>query len=231
MSGRVSIGADRIHGRAGRAAAGALLAVSIASASAAAAGVYTRVERFPIADELTGIPVKETLIISTIQGRVVNTRVRLNFQTVGGYDASLWSAGLFQSSRGVGFSGASLGWFGQGSFSAEFDSPDLNGEIEFFGSPFATWFMSRSSGLPGGLGVVGVFTDSSFDVEYIPDCPADLDGDGFVGLGDVASIIGAWGDDSPRALQDLDVDGQVGLGDLAVVIGAWGFECPCPNCR
>jgi hypothetical protein len=192
---------------------------------------YTRVERFPIADELSGIPVKETLIISTIQGRVVNTRVRLNFQTVGGYDASLFAVGLFQGSRGVGVSGSSLGWFGPGSFTAEFDSPDLNGEIDFAGNPFATWFMVRSSGLPGGPGVVGVFSGSSFDVEYIPDCPADLDNDGSVGLGDVASIIGAWGDDSPRALQDLDVDGQVGLGDLAAVINAWGFECPCPNCR
>ncbi len=210
----------------------AALAVFASLGAAAAAGpVYTRVMSFAIPEEMTALPAKESLIVSTAQGRVVNTRVRATFETVGGYDAADVRVFLIHATRGTAVIGSSLGWNGQGTFSAEFETADLNGEIDFFGNPFATWIMVRESGLPGGLAVIGRFTDSSFDVEYIPDCPADLDGDGFVGLGDIASIIGAWGDDSPRALQDLDGDGQVGLGDLAVVINAWGFECPCPNCR
>ena len=54
--------------------------------------------------------------------------------------------------------------------------------------------------------------------------PADLDGDGVVGAGDLASLIAAWGvcpasGDCPA---DLDGDGSVGASDLASLIAAWG---------
>lgn len=47
---------------------------------------------------------------------------------------------------------------------------------------------------------------------------ADLDGDGFVGPGDLAILLGAWGTKGPG---DLDADGTVGPADLALLIGAW----------
>ena len=53
-------------------------------------------------------------------------------------------------------------------------------------------------------------------------CPADLDGDGFVGAPDLANLLGAWG--GPGAA-DLDGDGVVGAQDLAAMLGAWG-ACP-----
>ena len=53
-------------------------------------------------------------------------------------------------------------------------------------------------------------------------CPADLDGDGFVGAPDLANLLGAWG--GPGAA-DLDGDGTVGPQDLAAMLGAWG-ACP-----
>lgn len=53
-------------------------------------------------------------------------------------------------------------------------------------------------------------------------CSADLDGDGAVGAGDLASMLGAWGSTGPA---DLDGDGVVGASDLAALLGGWG---PCP---
>ena len=54
-----------------------------------------------------------------------------------------------------------------------------------------------------------------------PECPADLDGDGAVGPGDLAALLGTWGpcEDCPA---DIDGDGNVGPPDLAELLGAWG---------
>jgi len=49
--------------------------------------------------------------------------------------------------------------------------------------------------------------------------PADLDGDGVIGGGDLAVLLAAWGDAGGPA--DLDGDGAVGGGDLAVLLAAW----------
>ena len=55
-------------------------------------------------------------------------------------------------------------------------------------------------------------------------CPADLDGDGEVGIGDVLAVLSAWGP-CPECPEDLDHDGEIGLGDLLILLAAWG---PCP---
>ena len=55
-----------------------------------------------------------------------------------------------------------------------------------------------------------------------PDCPADLDGSGSVGAGDLAILLAAWGGGGPA---DFDNSGIVGAGDLAILLAAWG---PCP---
>ncbi len=52
-------------------------------------------------------------------------------------------------------------------------------------------------------------------------CPADFDGDGSVGSGDLAILLGAWA--GPAG--DLDGDMTTGASDLALALGAWG---PCP---
>jgi uncharacterized membrane protein len=52
-------------------------------------------------------------------------------------------------------------------------------------------------------------------------CPADLDGDGSVGPGDLATLLGGWGGGGAA---DLDGDGTVGPADLTAMLGAWG---PC----
>jgi len=57
----------------------------------------------------------------------------------------------------------------------------------------------------------------------VSNCPADLDGDGSVAVGDILMLIAAWG--SIDASLDLDESGIVDVGDLLVVIAAWG-ACP-----
>ena len=54
-------------------------------------------------------------------------------------------------------------------------------------------------------------------------CPADLDGNGSVGFGDILAILSAWG--NAGGPEDLDGSGTVDFGDLLVVLSAWG---PCP---
>jgi hypothetical protein len=54
-----------------------------------------------------------------------------------------------------------------------------------------------------------------------PPCPADLDGDGSIGGGDLAVLLAGWGGSSP----DLDGDGVVGGSDLAVLLSSWGESC------
>jgi hypothetical protein len=51
-------------------------------------------------------------------------------------------------------------------------------------------------------------------------CPADLDGDGSVGIHDLLIVIDLWGTDDADA--DLDGNGQVGITDILVVIDNWG---------
>jgi hypothetical protein len=61
----------------------------------------------------------------------------------------------------------------------------------------------------------------------IPDeceCPADLDGDGQVGVTDFLDLLAAWGP-NPGHPADLDGDGQVGVTDFLDLLAAWG---PCP---
>lgn len=57
-------------------------------------------------------------------------------------------------------------------------------------------------------------------------CVGDLDGDGNVAAGDLAILLGSWGDASPN---DLNFDGKVNAPDLAVLLGAWG-ACDTSNC-
>ncbi len=82
---------------------------------------------------------------------------------------------------------------------------------------------SDGTAIVGIARVQGTFDGwKSFLIRILPDCPWDLDGDGSVGSGDLALIIGFWGQtDVPG---DFNGDG-VGSDDLAELIGNWG---PCP---
>ena len=63
-----------------------------------------------------------------------------------------------------------------------------------------------------------------------PACLADLDGDGLVGLADLATLLGAYGsavgDPDFDSGADLNRDGVVDLSDLAEFLGTYGEACP-----
>ncbi len=53
-------------------------------------------------------------------------------------------------------------------------------------------------------------------------CPADVDGDGHVGIQDLLALLGSWGD--PGGPADVNRDGLVDVLDLLAVLSGWG---PC----
>jgi hypothetical protein len=70
-------------------------------------------------------------------------------------------------------------------------------------------------------------TSDDDNANGIPDeceCPADLDGDGQVGVTDFLALLAEWGP-NPGHPADLDGDGQVGVTDFLALLAAWG---PCP---
>jgi hypothetical protein len=58
-----------------------------------------------------------------------------------------------------------------------------------------------------------------------PTCPADLDGDNFVGGSDLGNLLGAWGVCGAVCPADFDGDGVVSGSDLGKMLGDWG-ACP-----
>lgn len=63
------------------------------------------------------------------------------------------------------------------------------------------------------------------------DCSADLDGDGVVGIKDVATQLSNYGIDGVEPEDgDLDGDGIIDLDDLADMLASFGEVCEDPNC-
>ncbi len=60
-----------------------------------------------------------------------------------------------------------------------------------------------------------------FSLAISSPCPADLDGNGSVGTGDLLALFVQWGTDGPA---DFDGNGTVGTGDLLILFANWG---PC----
>ncbi len=72
-------------------------------------------------------------------------------------------------------------------------------------------------------GTTAIKIDALSDVAPEPD-PADLDGDGSVGIADLLLLLSAWGrcPVPPRPCPaDLDGDGEVGVTDLIALLGGW----------
>ncbi|MCZ6654471.1 MAG: hypothetical protein O7D91_15760 [Planctomycetota bacterium] len=115
----------------------------------------------------------------------------------------------------VGPSGLEVGG---GWFYKEFKLSDILGFTQ--SSSFRIRFIASDVD-PQSLVEAGVDGVRLFTLEC--PCPADLDGDGEVGSGDLAILLGAWGP-NPGHPADLDCDTVVGPGDLAILLGNWG---PC----
>ena len=82
------------------------------------------------------------------------------------------------------------------------------------------------NGIPDDCDIaIGASTDRNGDgVPDECDCPADLDGNGTVGILDLLILLAAWHAD-PGGPPDFDGDGTVGILDLLTLLVNWG---PCP---
>ncbi len=97
-----------------------------------------------------------------------------------------------------------------------------------FSEPFAGFHTAFNSVITpdGRLILGGITTGANSDRDYLvidfalPN-PADLDGDGSVGFGDLIIVLSSWGDCAGACPADLDGDGSVGFGDLLLVLAAW----------
>ncbi|HVZ95163.1 MAG TPA: hypothetical protein VG797_11705 [Phycisphaerales bacterium] len=106
-------------------------------------------------------------------------------------------------------------------------TPPLPGEREQFGSACAADDGVFLCGAPAQF-PSGGSTGSAWVFQMRPPaCPGDADGDGAVGLSDIAAVIQAWGQNVAPAGTGVDLDGSgdVGLGDIAAVVQAWGTAC------
>ena len=60
--------------------------------------------------------------------------------------------------------------------------------------------------------------------DFTVPCPADLDGDGVVGVNDVLQILRVYGASGPDG--DVNGDGVAGVDDLLAILNVFGSVCP-----
>ncbi|MCP3903119.1 MAG: hypothetical protein GY715_05730 [Planctomycetes bacterium] len=97
------------------------------------------------------------------------------------------------------------------------DILDAVGTYDFTGLTVFNWAIEDGPFSPLGM----VFDEWTIGTADCP--PADLDGSGDVGFGDILEVISHWGF-CPGCPWDLSGNGQVDFADILAVIGAWG---PC----
>lgn len=181
----------------------------------------------------------EVLGIGPEGGQIIGASLDVTFTTAGSFDAAnlgVWLyLNLHEGGTAFGFSGAELGWSGQGTFTASLNSRALNGHINSFGNPYSTWFIGMSNLNPGGGPITGDFEALVYRLNYAP-CPTgDINKDASVNVADLLAVINAWGECTepppPQELcpSDVNQDGTVGVPDLLMVINNWLTYCP--NCQ
>jgi hypothetical protein len=114
-------------------------------------------------------------------------------------------------------------------FSLDWWTIDGGGEMWTTGGDFE---LSGTIGQPdagvlmtgGDFGLSGGFWAGAAEEPF---CFGDLDGDGVIGLSDLAQLLSNYGETSGMAYEDgdLDGDGDVDLADLAALLGVYGTTC------
>ncbi len=93
---------------------------------------------------------------------------------------------------------------------------------------------SSEVGVPSASGQTVIFTSAGYNMipggtsnpdwvnVYVRSLrPADLTGDGAVGVADLLLLLSAWGD-SACSMADLNQDGAIGVADLLLLLADWG---------
>jgi hypothetical protein len=113
-------------------------------------------------------------------------------------------------------------------FSVDWYTVDGGGEMFTAGGDF------ELSGTIGQPDAGTAMTGGDFEITggfwpgVKPFCFGDLDGDGEVGLSDLAQLLANYGEPSGMTYfdGDLDGDGDVDLSDLAALLAEYGTDCP-----
>ena len=134
----------------------------------------------------------------------------------------------------IAFSSELEGWEGTGTFTYTETTDDLNGPITLPpGQSFGTWFASWLGGVivPQGDGSFAfVPMDGTFETLRLTltvdtsafVCEGDCDGSGAVDFNDLASMLFAFGDNTPAC--DANDSGTVDFNDLTSALFLFG---PC----
>gem|GEM_PF-2355934 len=72
---------------------------------------------------------------------------------------------------------------------------------------------------------LGGSAQASLRIRFGSICDGDINGDGEVGLGDLALLLSEFGSSGGVFDGDLDGDGEVGLADLATLLANFGIAC------
>lgn len=174
----------------------------------------------------------EIIGVSVAVGEIVNTNVDIRFTATGTFNAAdigvafeIFDAG---GGVGVGFTGAQLGWSGQGTFTHQFDTSALNGLLYPSGE-FSTIIVSMSNLNPGNGPITGNFDRMVYRIDF-GRCPlGDVNHDLNVNVADLLAVISSWGAcPTPPAScpADFNGSGAVDVSDLLTVIANWGTFCP-----
>jgi hypothetical protein len=159
-----------------------------------------------------------------VGGQITASRLYLKFETSGDFDAALFHSQFVVPTLGDNsvweFTGADLGWSGQGQFSAMIDTDDFNGEVR---SGKYSWILDAGM---DGPGISGQFLDNSryeFDVQGQDACYADFTGDGTLDLFDFLAFVNAFNAADPAA--DCTPDVSFDLYDFLCFINAFNEGC------
>ncbi len=120
---------------------------------------------------------------------------------------------------------------GPGIFKGTFSTDTLNGVVwPGLLPPYSIVDLQVDSVNGGGIQGYAYFVDSFINFDVIPaphcapPCPADLDGNGDVGVSDLLGLLASWGA-CKGCPADFDGNDDVGVSDLLVLLANWG---PCP---
>ena len=133
---------------------------------------------------------------------------------------------------GFGFTGASVGWSGQGTFTLQVPTDNFNGLLNNAGNPWGGMLLVFSNNNPGNGPIQGTLARAIYKLEFGP-CPiGDLTGDLSVNVEDLLAVIAAWGpcpaEPTPCPADIVD-DQIVNVADLLAVISHW--HTWCPDCK
>jgi len=113
-------------------------------------------------------------------------------------------------------------------FSVDWYTVDAGGETSTTGGDFE---LSGTIGQPDANTTVLTGGDFELAAGFWPGiggfCFGDLNGDGAIGIADLAQLLGSYGETGGVSYYDgdLDGDGDVDLADLAELLGRYGETC------